>query len=73
MYKSPVDCVRKSCIARKPATLKRHDGGYSWWEGRNLFFLVPTPAQLSAYANHELKIIPTPAQLSAYANHGLKN
>jgi len=42
-------------------------------QGRNFFFLVSTPAQLSAYANHEFKIIPTPAQLSAYANHELKN
>jgi len=42
-------------------------------QGRNFFFLIPTPAQLSAYANHEFKIIPTPTQLSAYANHELKN
>jgi len=42
-------------------------------QGRNFFFLMPAPAQLSAYANHEFKIIPTPAQLSAYANHKLKN
>ncbi len=42
-------------------------------QGRNFFFLIPAPAQLSAYANHEFKIIPTPAQLSAYANHELKN
>ena len=54
-------------------------GGYSWWGvGKvepepELFFLMPTPAQLSAYANHEFKIIPTPTQLSAYANHKLKN
>jgi len=41
--------------------------------GRNFFFLVPTPAQLSAYANHEFKIIPIPTQLSAYVNHELKN
>ncbi len=42
-------------------------------QGRNFFFLVSAPAQLSAYANHEFKIIPTPTQLSAYANHELKN
>ncbi len=42
-------------------------------QGRNFFFSVPTPAQLSAYANHEFKIILTPTQLSAYANHELKN
>ncbi len=42
-------------------------------QGRNLFFLISAPAQLSAYANHEFKIIPTPTQLSAYANHKLKN
>ncbi len=42
-------------------------------QGRNFFFLIPTPTQLSAYANHEFKIIPTPTQLSAYANHELKN
>ncbi len=42
-------------------------------QGRNFFFLISTPALLSAYANHEFKIIPTPAQLSAYANHELKN
>ncbi len=42
-------------------------------QDRNFFFLIPAPAQLSAYANHEFKIIPTPAQLSAYANHELKN
>jgi len=54
-------------------------GGYSWWgvgkvePGPELFFLVSAPAQLSAYANHELKVIPTPTQLSAYANHELKN
>ncbi len=41
-------------------------------QGRNFFFLIPAPAQLSAYANHEFKIIPTPTQLSAYANHGLE-
>ena len=41
-------------------------------QGRNFFFLIPAPTQLSAYANHEFKIIPTPAQLSAYANHELK-
>ncbi len=45
-----------------------------WVEpGPELFFLVPAPTQLSAYANHEFKIISTPAQLSAYANHELKN
>ncbi len=42
-------------------------------QGRNFFFLMSTPAQLSAYANHEFKIIPISAQLSAYANHKLKN
>jgi len=42
-------------------------------QGRNFFFSVPTPAQLSAYANHEFKIILTPTQLSAYANHEFKN
>jgi len=42
-------------------------------QGRNFFFLMSTPTQLSAYANHEFKIIPTPTQLSAYANHKLKN
>ncbi len=42
-------------------------------QGRKFFFLMPAPAQLSAYANHEFKIIPTPTQLSAYANHELKN
>jgi len=49
--------------------------GYSWWGvgNRNFFFLIPAPAQLSAYANHEFKIIPTPTQLSAYANHELNN
>ena len=41
-------------------------------QGRNFFFLIPAPTQLSAYANHEFKIISTPAQLSAYANHELK-
>jgi len=41
--------------------------------GSKLFFLVSTPTQLSAYANHEFKIIPTSTQLSAYANHELKN
>jgi len=57
----------------------REMGGYSWWgvgkvePGPELFFLVSAPAQLSAYANHELKVIPTPTQLSAYANHELKN
>ncbi len=31
-------------------------GGYSWAEGlAETFFLVPAPAQLSAYANHGLK------------------
>ncbi len=42
-------------------------------QGRNFFFSMPAPAQLSAYANHEFKIIPIPTQLSAYANHELKN
>ncbi len=42
-------------------------------QGRNFFFLISAPAQLSAYANHEFKIIPIPTQLSAYANHELKN
>ncbi len=38
-----------------------HHRGYSWWgvgkvePGPELFFLMPAPAQLSAYANHELK------------------
>ncbi len=59
-----------------PAFLMKHcqDRGVGKVEpGPELFFLVPAPAQLSAYANHEFKIIPTPAQLSEYANHGLKN
>ena len=44
-------------------------------QGRNFFFWIPAPTQLSAYmyANHEFKIIPIPTQLSAYANHELKN
>ena len=42
-------------------------------QGRNFFFLMPAPAQLSAYANHEFKIITTPTQLSAYAHHKLKS
>ncbi len=52
---------------------------YSWWEvGKvesepELFFLMSTSTQLSAYANHEFKIISIPTQLSAYANHEFKN
>jgi hypothetical protein len=42
-------------------------------QGRNFFFFISAPTQLSAYANHEFKIIPIPTQLSAYANHELKN
>jgi len=41
--------------------------------GRELFFSIPTPTQLSAYTNHEFKNFSTPTQLPAYANHELRN